>query len=173
MHSLLVTAPIAFAQFLLQNLAGASFWERVKKLNRFGNLEARQFRPAVVYQLILADRFAWFKHHQGFGRLAPTIVRYRDYGALKNGGVRIDSLFNLDGGDVLAAADYDVFLAIDDQEIALFIYDRHVAGMKPAVSHHISRLLGPLPISLHYVIRADDDFTPSLPIVRQRVVGCV
>ncbi len=42
--------------------------------------------------------------------------------------------------------------------------------MKPTVSHHLGRLFRPLPVTSHYVVRANDDFAGGLAVMRKMVI---
>ena len=84
--------------------------------------------------------------------------------------MREDCFLDFDRSDVLAARDDDVLLAIDDQEVAFFVDDRHVAGVKPSAAHHVGRIFGLLPVAVHDVVGAHDDFADALSIVRDRFV---
>src|SRR4030095_12933184 len=170
MHTLLVARPVFLTQFLLEYLSRPAFWKRVKKLYRLGNLETRQPGPAVVDQLLFIQRLSRLYYHQGFWNFAPSIIRHRDHRAFEDARMRVHGFLNLDGSDVFAAGNNDVFFAIDDHEVAVLIHCSHVAGMEPSVAHRGSGLFGQLPVAGHHVVGAYYHFADALVIVWNRLI---
>src|SRR5262249_48022875 len=54
--------------------------------------------------------------------------------------------------DVLAAADDDVLLAVDDVDVVLFVPYGHVAGVQPAFGHYIGGGARLLVVTVHHLI---------------------
>src|SRR5262249_58239649 len=73
---------------------------------------------------------------------------------------------DFDGGNVLSARDDDVLLAVDDVDVAVFVPDRHVAGVQPAIGHHLGGGLGLPVVALHDVVAAHDDFADLVHVAR-------
>ena len=57
-----------------------------------------------------------------------------DDGAVEDGGVGLDGVLHLLGGDVLTTTPYHVLLAVHEIEEAVVIQASHVAGVEPAVA---------------------------------------
>src|SRR5690349_3542103 len=77
-----------------------------------------------------------------------------------------DGLLDFDRRNILAAADDDVFLAIDDVDVILLVPDRHVTGMKPAVGENRFRSLGLVVVAVHDVVAAGYNFSNGLTVTR-------
>ena len=71
----------------------------------------------------------------------------------------MEGVLDLVGGDVLAAADDEVFLAVYDIYVSVFVEHTHVARVKPASPQGFLRFLGPFPVALHHVGTTGDDLT--------------
>ncbi len=91
--------------------------------------------------------------------LAEALVGQAEHRAFGNVGMGVDRLLDLDAGDVLAAADDDVLLAVDDEQIAVLVEIAEVAGEEIAVgAHRRGRRFGIVPIAEEIADRADRDF---------------
>jgi hypothetical protein len=71
--------------------------------------------------------------------------------------VLVQDLLDLPRVDVVAAADDQVLLAVDDGEVAVLVDPADVAGAEPPVGDRLGRLLGAPPVALHQVVAADRD----------------
>ena len=69
----------------------------------------------------------------------------------------VEHLLDLARVDVVAAADDQVLLAVDDVEVAVLVGAGHVAAVEPAAAHRLRGRLGLLPVALHDVVAADQD----------------
>ena len=58
-------------------------------------------------------------------------MRHADHRAVRDVGVLEERGLDLDGVDVLAAADDDVLRAVDDVDVALVVDARDVPGVQP------------------------------------------
>jgi hypothetical protein len=65
--------------------------------------------------------------------LAEEIVANPDDGGLGDGGVLVEDLLDLPWVDVVAAADDEVLLAVDDVVVAVAVHPGQIAGVQPAV----------------------------------------
>src|SRR5215831_7511933 len=165
MHPLGVARPVAFAQLLLEYLARSTLWQSVKELHRFWDLETGQDVAAIVDEFLFGRRFAVLQNNQGFGNLAPPIIGHGNDSTLENERMRVYGFLHFDRRDVFTAGDNNVFLAIDNQEIALFVDDCHIAGVQPASPQRQGGLLRQLPISRHDIVGSDYDLTWSQTVV--------
>ena len=77
--------------------------------------------------------------HEGLGPLAPFLVRDGHHRALHHRRMPGHALLDLDGGDVLAARDDDVLLAIAQLDVAVGVPDPDVAGVEPSAPEGLAR----------------------------------
>src|SRR5258705_1425294 len=87
-------------------------------------------------QLGRSDRGLGSDGDEGDRYLAPLRVGVPDDGALDNGRMTVQRAFDLDGGDVLAAGDDDVFQTISDLDISVRVSDGQVTGTQPPAGQH-------------------------------------
>src|ERR1700751_5011275 len=78
-----------------------------------------------------------------------------------------------DGRDVFAAADDDVFLAVDDLDVVVLIPGGHIAGVQPTAGDRGARGFGVLEIAVHHVIAADHDLADALHVARNVAHLCI
>src|SRR5918997_1757176 len=140
MNPLLLPGPLLLAQDELLDLAGRGLGQ-LAELDGGGGLEAGDVLLAEVYYLLLCRVLSLLEDHESLRALAPLLVRDGHHGGLHHRRVAGDRLFDLDGGDVLAAGDDDVLAPIADLDVAVGVPDRHVARVIPAA---FERLLGSL-----------------------------
>ena len=69
----------------------------------------------------------------------------------------VQHLLDLARVDVVAAADDHVFLAVDDEEVAVLVHRGHVAGVEPAALHDLLGGVRAAQVALHDVVAADHD----------------
>jgi hypothetical protein len=79
---------------------------------------------------------------EGEDLLAQLRVGPADDGGLGDGGVLVQHLLDLARVDVVAAADDEVLLAVDDEQVAVLVGVAEVAGVEPAVLERLGRRLG-------------------------------
>src|SRR5258708_17481053 len=84
-----------------------------------------------------------------------------------------DGFLEFKGGDILAAAYDDVFLAINNEQVTFFVERGHVSGVEPATAQRFSGSFWLVPVTLHNAIAPRDDFADGLPIARHVVVVSV
>ena len=111
-----------------------------------------------------------FEHDERDHFLAHARVRLADDGGLCHGWVTEKDLLDLARIDVVAAADHQVLLAVDDEQIAVLVDISQVAGVEPATGERLGGLLRPPVIGLHHVVAADDDLADVLRARRERLV---
>src|SRR6516162_2799796 len=145
MDTLLVPAPVRFPELALHDLAGPRFGQAFPELHRGRHFEARQGTLAVRHDVLGGRGPPRLEHDQGLRSLTPPLVWDRDHGTLEDSRVRRKHLFDLHRVDVLAAADDDVRLAVDDRDVALLVHNGHVPGVEPSVA---DRLRGRLCIAI-------------------------
>ena len=108
-------APESFAELAFQHFSRACLGERAfYKLYDAGHLEFGDARLQEGQQLFLLQLLIGFQDDDGDRDLTPLRIGGRDHGAFENCGVGEDGFFHFDGRNIFAAADDDVFLAIDD-----------------------------------------------------------
>ena len=69
----------------------------------------------------------------------------------------VEDLLDLARVDVVAAADDQLLLAVDDEEVAVLVDLAHVAAVEPAVDDGLLGRLLAVPVALHDVVALDDD----------------
>src|SRR6266496_6026430 len=79
-------------------------------------------------------------------------MRHPDDRRLGDGRVLVEDLLDLPRVDVVAAADDQVLLAVDDEEVTLLVDPAHIAGVDPAGPDGVLGRLGPVPVALHAVV---------------------
>src|SRR4051812_47432316 len=107
--------------------------------------------------LLGARLLPWLQHDGRRDLLAHRLVGHADHRRLGDRRVLVQDLLDLARIDVVAAADDHVLLAVDDEEVAILVELRHVAGVEPAPAHDLLRRVGPAPVALHDVVAADAD----------------
>src|SRR3712207_1334793 len=115
MNPLLLPGPLLLAQDELLDLAGRGLGQ-LAELDVGGGLEAGDVLLAEVYYLLLCRVLSLLENHESLRALAPLLVRDGHHGGLHHRRVAGDRLFDLDGGDVLAAGDDDVLAPIARSE---------------------------------------------------------
>ena len=81
--------------------------------------------------------------------------------------------FDLDRGDVLAAADDDVLDPIADLDVPVGVHDRSVAGVEVAAAQRSGARVGVVVVALHHDVAAHDDLADGRAVVRDLAVGVV
>src|SRR5881398_2927225 len=94
--------------------------------------EVSDVGPGKFAQLSLVGLRALSQNDKGVRRFAPAFVRQANDRHFLHGRVPQENAFDLNGGDVFAAADDDVFQAVADLDIAIRVYDRGVSTVKPS-----------------------------------------
>src|SRR5215218_4014665 len=97
--------PVGFAQAILLHLAGDRARERGYEVDRRGALVVREAGARVRDELGLVDVCAVCPHYQGLDGLAPLDVGHADDRHLRDAGVAVEAVLDLDPRDVLAAGD--------------------------------------------------------------------
>jgi hypothetical protein len=84
-------------------------------------------------------------------------VRDADHGGLGDRRVLVEDLLDLTRVDVVAAADDQVLLAVDDEEVAVGVLAGQVAGAEPPVGDRLPGRLLAGPVALHQTVAPDRD----------------
>src|SRR5688572_5274804 len=155
--------PLAVAQHELLHLAGGGLGQ-VTELDEGGGLEVGDVLPAELDDLLLGGGHAGLERDERLRPLAPFLVGDRDDRALQHGGVLRYRLLHLDGRDVLAARDDDVFLPVAQLDIPVRMPHRQIPRVKPSTSEGFRGGVGLLEVALHDVVAAHDDLAERLPV---------
>ena len=89
--------------------------------------------------------------------LAPALVGYAHDRRLGNGGILVQDRLDLARRDILPAGHDDVFLAIDDREVAALVEPAEIAGVEPAVDDCLRGRGGILEVAGHHLPPAHRD----------------
>ena len=119
-------------------------------------------RPGVGKQFFFRGLARQFD--KGAGHLAPFFIGHRHNRDKTDRRMRIQSLFDLDGGDVFAARNDDVLGAVADLDIAIGVLHRDVAGPEPAVLEGLGGFFLGLQIALHDDVAAKYDLAQCFAI---------
>ena len=84
--------------------------------------------------------------------------------ASSTAGCLYEHAFDFDRGNVLAARDNQVFLAIDDLDHSFAVDRRHIARVEPAIDDDGAGRLLLAPVAGHHHVAARDDFADALAI---------
>ena len=102
---------------------------RGPKTTLLGTLKrAMRSRQKAMMSASVAD-WSGFEGDEGAGGFAPFLAGAGDDGGFEDGGVAVEDVFHLDGGDVLATGDDDVFRAVADFDVAVLVPDGEVSGV--------------------------------------------
>src|SRR5882724_3869507 len=77
-----------------------------------------------------------------------------------------DGFLEFKGGDILSAAYNDVFLAINNKQVAFFVKRGHVSGVEPATAQRFGGSVWLAPVALHNPIAPPTDFADGFPTGR-------
>ncbi len=133
----------------------------------------RQPLAHEVNQLAVGRRRAGLQHDEGLGSLAPLLVLHSHHADLLHGRVAHQHAFHFDRRDVLAAADDHVLEPVADFRVAVGVYDRGIAAVKPPAAHGLLRRLRIIVVPLHDDIAAHADLAECLAVVRDLVQGVI
>src|SRR3954464_4765022 len=84
--------------------------------------------------------------------LAERLVRDAHDGGFPDARVLVEDLLDLARGHVVAAADDQVLLAVDDEEVTVLVDTGHVAGVEPAAAHGLLGRVRALPVAPHDIV---------------------
>src|SRR5659263_285624 len=102
-------------------------------------LVRRHLLFAVDDHLVRRRTRSRLERYKGHDLFAEPLVRAADDGGLGDGGVGVEDLLDLARVDVVAAADDQILLPVDDEQEVLVVLIAQVAGVEPAAAE---RLLG-------------------------------
>ena len=107
------------------------------KVTPCGALKCARFARANSRSSLFIGARALLENNEGVRRFAPALMRQADDRHFLHGGMTQQHAFDLDRGDVFAAADDDVFQAIANLDIAIRMNDRGIAGVKPSAAQRL------------------------------------
>ena len=91
--------------------------------------------------------------------LAVNRVGNTDNACLQDVGMHVQNVFNFLGVNVFSAPNDQIFFAVGDVIIAVFVNMSDITRMEPAIMQHGRRLLRLVPVSLHHTGTFDDDLS--------------
>src|ERR1044072_4366650 len=103
----------------------------------------------VGADLLRAQLLALDQDDRGTDLLSPLVVGHSEDRRFADLRVLVENLLDLTRVDVVAAADDQVLLAVDDVEVAVLVDAGHVAGVEPAAAHRLLGRAGGRPVALH------------------------
>ena len=107
--------------------------------------------------------------------MAAEGIGLADDGAFSDAFDFVDAVFDFAGVDVFAVHDDEVFQAVDDVDVAVFVHVGEVAGVEPAVfGEDFLGFLGLVPVAFHDVVAADEELADGAATMSEyRFVGSV
>ncbi len=112
-----------------------------------------------MLQFSFAGGPAGLQMHHGGGLLSKGLVGNSDQGGVHHIRMVVEHVLDLDAVDVLAAADQHVLGPVDDEEKALLVQPRQVAGAQPAFPEGFGGGFGLVPVEPDHLWALD----PELP----------
>ena len=141
----------------LEDLAGGALGQVVEEPDQARVLVGGDPLLDVGADLLGRQLLALVEDDRGADLLAPLVVGDADHRRFADLRVLVEHLLDLARVDVVAAADDQVLLAVDDVEVAVLVDAGHVAAVEPAAAHRLRGRVGALPVALHDVVAADHD----------------
>src|ERR1700737_3543126 len=159
------TAPEVLAKLAFEQFSGAGLGQRAGDESH----DAREFefgdtRFQEGKQLLFVEALIRLEDDDSGRNFSPSTVRGRNDGTLEHGGMSEDGFLHLEGGNIFAAANDDVFFAIDDVDVVFGVPDGHVSGAQPAVAEDGAGGFGFVVVSVHHVVAADGDLAHGFEI---------
>src|SRR4051812_9373305 len=107
-----------FAQHTFEDLARPRLRQRLRRdLDDLRDLVAGDEAAAMQTKLIGAGQPTRMEHDNGVHRFAPHLVRHSEHGGLRDAGMTVERVFDLDGVHVLGSRHDHVLGPIDNEEI--------------------------------------------------------
>ena len=131
-----------------------------------GGLEVGEVLAGEGAEIGFGGGGAGAEDDEGVRGLAPLLVGQADDGGLLDGGVAEERGLDLDGGDVLAAADDDVLHAIADLDVAVGVDDGGVAAVEEAAGEGGGGGVGIGEVAGHDDVAAHDDLAEGGAVAR-------
>src|SRR5258707_574564 len=100
-------------------------------------------------------RCAGLELDEGLGGFAPVGILDADHQRFFHVRVLVDRLLDHLRIDVEAARKDHVLLAVENEEVAVFIHGADVAAQKTAIRKGCGRFVRPVPVALHHVLALD------------------
>src|SRR6266481_418295 len=148
--------PLLFEQLLLRQLADAGARQRRADFERGRHLMATDLVGEEILERVERQgRCAGPQLDEGLGGLAPVGIRNADHQRFLDVRVLVDRLLDHLRVDVEAARKDHVLLAVENEEVAVFIHGADVAAQETAVRKGSSRFIRPVPVALHHVLALD------------------
>src|SRR5712675_2239209 len=149
-------APFLLDQFLLREFTNAGARQCGADFERGRHLVAADFVSQEIAQRVERQgRCAGPQLDEGLGGFAPVRIRDADHERFFHVRVLIDRLLDHLRINVEAARKDHVLLAVENEEVAVFIHGADVAAQKTAVRKSRGRFVRPVPVALHHVLALD------------------
>src|SRR2546422_2054555 len=145
-------------QLAAQHLADEGLWQIRRKLDLFRDFEGCEALFAKCDDVRFARSRSTLEDDERLHALPAVRVWDADRGGFGDGGMREEDLLDLARIDVVPGAEDDVFLPVDDREVAVRVHRREVAGQEPSVPEDCRSLFGSVPIALHHLRTANREF---------------
>src|SRR5439155_537093 len=134
------------------------FWQRISKDDLSWHFVGRQPPATKGNDFLRADSGAVLQDDEGFDRFPAIFIRHTHDRRFFDLRMLEEHFFHLARVNVEAAGDDHVLLAVHDVVVARLVAPGDVASVEPAVAKHLRGFNGLVPITLHHLRAADDDF---------------
>src|SRR5215218_9929389 len=158
------------AQLQFLELARCGHRDGLDELVGVGQPELREILFEVVLQLVLRRALALLEDDGGQRPLVPLLVRDGDHTGLGDGGVGHERVLQLDRGDPLTPALYEVFAAVGDLDEPETVYGDDVPRLEPTVLRELVVPLWCLVERPGDPRTADFEFAHSLSVPRNEAL---
>uniref|UniRef100_A0A182JAX1 Uncharacterized protein n=1 Tax=Anopheles atroparvus TaxID=41427 RepID=A0A182JAX1_ANOAO len=126
--------PLKVSQLPSQNLPTGSLWYFADEPNAPAKaLLLRNLAGHKVDDFLLRQQFAVFLHHEGKRELSGPLVRNTDDGRVANAWVLKQNCLELGRWHLEALVLDQLLDTVDDEELAVVVVVRNIAGVQPAV----------------------------------------
>src|SRR4029453_13937830 len=119
-------------------------------------------------KLVDYEAAARFWHQEGDNFLAPFAIYGTDYSRLAHPRESQQNLLAFPRGDVLAAADDEIFLSVSQKKKPVCVEVTHVTRMQPTASKSLRGCLRFIEVAGHHIRPPDGDLTHLAQ--RQRLI---
>ena len=130
-----------------------------------------QFFSAELDDIRFSDGNLTIRCDKRAGALTPLLIRPGHHGGFQNARMAVEDALHLQGADILASGDDDVFCSVLDFDVSIGMLDCDVPGVVPSA---LEALLGGfriVKVAFHDHVASHHDFAESGAIGRHRDHG--
>mmetsp|Transcript_20303 Transcript_20303/g.28547 ORF Transcript_20303/g.28547 Transcript_20303/m.28547 type:complete len:230 (-) Transcript_20303:289-978(-) len=156
-NCLFFLAFLSVSQDSAQDLSTGAFRDLVDELHQADLLVRRHPLRNVPHDVVGGEGVVLL-HDEGLGQLIGLLIRDANDGGVGDLCVPEEERLQLRGGDLVALVLDELLEAVDDEEVAVFVHQRDVAGVeKPILVDGVPRRLLVVQVAFHDLGAADPD----------------